>query len=969
MITAFKILGVAMMASSLLSPSTAQDPNSRSISDESPESKETSFNYPQYIEPREQNTYPENVKSAETNKQSVDNQNDNDTKSSAQSNSVSTSQSKDISAGNAQSVTGSANQTETSTQNNTKAQDQVDQAQTAETNNQTKSQNNSQAVGQQSQAQATAQSQATANNQTIDQNSTTAQTNAQNTATAQSNAQKPATNQTTAQSETQNNPQGQAKTTSQSEATTNNQANAQNPTSAQSNVQKSATAQTTAQSESQNYTQAQTASQSEASTNNQTNGQNFAAGKPNDQTNGQNPATGKPNDQTNGQNPATAKPNDQNPATNQTNAQSATLNSNENKTQEAEPDQNRKEVVLEIYQNQSEENNSSAGGNASASAAESAASEQEASPEISNENKEEMKQPQPNIVIIMADDLGWNDVSFHGSNQILTPNIDAIMYTGVSLQQYYTDAWGSAARTAFLTGKYPMRLGMQGPSIMAHEDRGLPSEETTLPQRLQQLGYSTHLVGKWGLGKSRPAYLPTNRGYDSFFGFLDDSIDYYTFDHIENYNNSQLFGLDLYNDITPAPEPQGHLTDVLTDHAVQLIRSHDSARPLFLQVSHAAPHAGGGMVSLQPPPGAVAWNHHVAHSARRLYAGMVTSLDRSIGDIVAALADSKMLHNTIIAFVSDNGAAPVGKTQNYGTNLPLRGLKGTPFDGGVRSAAVLWHPELEADSWEGLFHVTDWVPTLVAAAGGNVTAEIDGVNQWDAIRKGEVSARNDMLISIDDLNGWAAIREGDYKLVIGTVDPSLSDYYGESLMGVRFKSPSYEGTLLDCETAKVIKESLAKDIDINVAIIRRNESTLSPAGQINITDLCIPNNEKGCLFNIIEDPHEAHDLWAQLPELVKRLTLRLRSLWSDMRGRHPARPDARADPALHQHAWAPWLEDSEPAPLHTPQPPEFPLRVTKAELQYLVDINLDAFKTKIYESINSMGNSFVKSVGSLFSFK
>lgn len=88
-----------------------------------------------------------------------------------------------------------------------------------------------------------------------------------------------------------------------------------------------------------------------------------------------------------------------------------------------------------------------------------------------------------------------------------------------------------------------------------------------------------------------------------------------------------------------------------------------------------------------------------------------------------------------------------------------------------------------------------------------------------------------------------------------------------------------------------------------------------------------------------------------------------------MRGRHPARPDARADPALHQHAWAPWLEDSEPAPLHTPQPPEFPLRVTKAELQYLVDINLDAFKTKIYESINSMGNSFVKSVGSLFSFK
>ncbi|XP_049869905.1 arylsulfatase B-like [Pectinophora gossypiella] len=573
----------------------------------------------------------------------------------------------------------------------------------------------------------------------------------------------------------------------------------------------------------------------------------------------------------------------------------------------------------------------------------------------------------PNIVFIVADDLGWDDVSFHGSDQIMTPNIDTLAYSGVILDQYYTDTLGTPSRSALFTGKYPLRLGMQSISIKASEDRGIPTPERLLPAYLQELGYQTNLIGKWHVGKSREHYLPTYRGFDTFYGFLGGSVDYLTYNLIETFNHTSFYGLDFFDGLKPVEDLNGYLTDILTDKAVEVIRDHNTSSPLYLHVSHAAAHVGGALVNLQAPLDTVAANDHIAHSARRLYAGMVSTLDKSVGHIVAALAEREILKNTIIVFVSDNGAPTTGLSQNYGSNFPLRGAKNTPWEGGARSPAVLWSPSLNSGIWHGLFHVTDWLPTLVAAAGGNVNETIDGVNQWEAITKGEQPKRNDILITIDDIGGWAALREGDFKLIVGDLKDDSGDYHGAELRALRHEVPIYEHVLLESETFRVIKETLKMDFNMEDAFAKRNRSNLLTK-TIPLQDAvaCVPTKAKGCLFNITDDPLEAHDLWKSSPEIVKRMALRLRSMWAGLKPRWSPQYDARANPALHDYIWRPWVDNDDVFVEPPTVIPPFPLQVTIGELEYLVDLNLNSFRQKMFDSIKNMGRSFVRSIGGLF---
>ncbi|CAH2071333.1 unnamed protein product, partial [Iphiclides podalirius] len=308
---------------------------------------------------------------------------------------------------------------------------------------------------------------------------------------------------------------------------------------------------------------------------------------------------------------------------------------------------------------------------------------------------------------------------------------------------------------------------VQGVSIAASEDLGIPEFERLLPSYLRELGYETCLIGKWNVGKSREHYLPNHRGFNTFYGFLDGSIDYYTYDLIETWNGDIAYGLNLYNNTEPVEDQIGHITEVFTDKAVHIIQNHNSTYPLYLHLSHAAPHVGGGMVNLQTPTDTIAANSHIAHSARRMYAGMVTGLDKSVGRVVAALSERGMLQNTIIVIVSDNGALTTGALQNFGSNFPLRGVKGTPWEGALRSPALIWHPLLPSTTWRGLFHVTDWVPTLLSAAGGSIATHIDGIDQWFSLKNGEKPKRKNALLALDSLNGWLAFREGDLKIIIG----------------------------------------------------------------------------------------------------------------------------------------------------------------------------------------------------------
>ncbi|KAF4519021.1 hypothetical protein B566_EDAN009784 [Ephemera danica] len=279
----------------------------------------------------------------------------------------------------------------------------------------------------------------------------------------------------------------------------------------------------------------------------------------------------------------------------------------------------------------------------------------------------------PNIVFILADDLGWNDVGFTGRSDLQTPNIDALAYHGRILSQHYSQPTCTPSRTALLTGKYPIRTGMQGFPLTPGEPRALPLDQRLLPQYMKELGYQTHLVGKWHVGCHEWKYTPTARGFDTHFGYLNGYIGYYN--HTMDILN--MTGHDFWRGVEPMYDLRGrYVTDLLTEESVRLIENAGSKKnsdPLFLLISHLAPHSGNPGSYHEYPEEDLERFNYIPDMNRRKYAAMVWNLDKSVGHVVKALAETKMLHNTIIAFVSDNGAQTIGLFPNDGSNYPFRG--------------------------------------------------------------------------------------------------------------------------------------------------------------------------------------------------------------------------------------------------------------------------------------------------------
>ncbi|KAG5871829.1 hypothetical protein JTB14_006726 [Gonioctena quinquepunctata] len=352
---------------------------------------------------------------------------------------------------------------------------------------------------------------------------------------------------------------------------------------------------------------------------------------------------------------------------------------------------------------------------------------------------QELRNDQPNIVFIIADDLGWYDVGIHGSNQIPTPNIDALAYNGIILNSHYVQPTSTPTRAALLTGKYPFRLGMQGASFSPADKRFLP-EGKLLPEFFKDLGYSTHLVGKWQMGYSRWNETPTFRGFDHHFGYYNGFTSYYDYLTTWNFDNKDHTGFDLRKDGVPAFEEVGkYATDAFTEYTVKTIEEHDTSKPLFIMLAHLAVHAGNIGKLLEAPQETINKFRHVEDSNRRTYAAMVSKLDDSIGSITEVLEAKNMLQNTIIVFISDNGAPTVGpEFRNWGSNYPLRGIKGTLFEGGVRSVALIYSPLIVQPGRVAtdLMHVTDWLPTLYSAIGADTSLldpDLDGIDQWSSL--------------------------------------------------------------------------------------------------------------------------------------------------------------------------------------------------------------------------------------------
>jgi arylsulfatase A-like enzyme len=354
----------------------------------------------------------------------------------------------------------------------------------------------------------------------------------------------------------------------------------------------------------------------------------------------------------------------------------------------------------------------------------------------------------PNIVFILADDLGWHDVGFHQS-EIRTPAIDELAASGAKLEHFYSMPLCSPTRASLMTGRYPMRQGLQRLVIFPWSQYGMPLEERTLPQALKERGYETAIVGKWHLGHCDRAYLPMARGFEHQYGLYNGAMDYFTH-RIDG-------GLDWHRDQKAVAE-KGYSTELIGDEAVRLIAAHDPKRPLFLYVPFNAPHS-----PMQAPEAYLKQYSSIADETRRRFAAMVACADAQIARIREALASNGMSDNTVIVFTSDNG----GIEREGGSNEPLRGGKGTFYEGGMRvPCCVSWAGRVASGTTIAApVAMVDWYPTLLRLAGASLEQPlaIDGIDAWPAITGAAVAERE---ILHNCLPESGAIRRGDWKLVV-----------------------------------------------------------------------------------------------------------------------------------------------------------------------------------------------------------
>ncbi|MBI2950058.1 MAG: arylsulfatase [Verrucomicrobia bacterium] len=422
----------------------------------------------------------------------------------------------------------------------------------------------------------------------------------------------------------------------------------------------------------------------------------------------------------------------------------------------------------------------------------------------------------PNILFILADDLGWADVSYHGG-EIKTPNLDKLAASGVRLEQFYVQPVCSPTRAALLTGRYPMRHGLQVGVVRPWAQYGLPLEERTLPQALKEAGYITAICGKWHLGHFEPAYLPTRRGFDHQYGHYNGALDYFT--HVRD------GGFDWHRD-DKVSRDEGYTTHLLAKECERLIAAHDLAKPLFLYVPFNAVHAPHQVPEKYAEPYA-----HLK-GPRRTYAGMVAAMDEAIGQIVGALEKRGLRKNTLIFFCSDNGGPQPGVVTSNG---PLRASKGTLYEGGIRVPALaVWDGKLKPGTvCNEPLHIVDWYPTLLKLAGVSLTQKLplDGRDLWPTLAEGKSTPHEEILHNLTPAAG--AIRRGDWKLVLngarGTAEPEAKPEGGQGRAGGRVGKPQGRGRA----------------------------------------------NPRAELFNLAQDPNEKTDLSEQFPDKLKELRERL----------------------------------------------------------------------------------------------
>lgn len=405
-------------------------------------------------------------------------------------------------------------------------------------------------------------------------------------------------------------------------------------------------------------------------------------------------------------------------------------------------------------------------------------------PSVSNANAAPDPAPHPNILIILADDLGYADVGFQGCKDIPTPNLDRLASDGLRFSNgYVSAAYCSPSRAGLLTGRNQARFGHDENVWYDPNDHreGLPMTETLLPQFLKKAGYVTGWIGKWHLGTA-PEFRPENRGFMETFGFLGGGHHYISWKPImTNIVGSQL---SYFSPILRNGHPvtvTNHLTIAFGNEGAAFIRRHEG-RPWFLYFAPNAPHN-----PLEPTAERLAKFKSIDNYKRRKYAAQISLLDDAVGDLMTALHQTGQDKRTLVFFLSDNGG-PLGKSGNGSSNLPLRAGKGTVYEGGMHVPFVMrWPGTLPADRvYAKPVSSLDIFPTALALAGVSMPTNkiYDGVNLMPYLTGKNAGAPNETLFWHIGSGRQTAIRDGDAKIVHQGVKPAelynLSNDIGET---------------------------------------------------------------------------------------------------------------------------------------------------------------------------------------------
>jgi arylsulfatase A-like enzyme len=372
-------------------------------------------------------------------------------------------------------------------------------------------------------------------------------------------------------------------------------------------------------------------------------------------------------------------------------------------------------------------------------------------------NLKAMPPRRPNIIVILADDLGYADVGFQGCRDIPTPNIDSLAREGVRFTSgFVSHPFCSPTRAGLMTGRYQQRFGHENNPRYDPGDAtaGLPLDQVTLPQVLSGAGYATGIVGKWHLGAT-PAHHPTRRGFQEQFGFIGGGHDYFKADP----NDRREYFIPIERNGKPVTETE-YLTDAFSREAAAFIRRHQKD-PFFLYLAYNAPHT-----PLQAPEKYLDRLNHIEDKTRRSYAALISGMDDGIGRVLAALRELKLDSDTLVFFLSDNGG-PTKVTNS--SNAPLRGAKGQVYEGGIRVPFVArWTGRLPAGKlYDHPVIALDISPTAAALAGARLPEglKLDGADLMPHLLGKPSRPPHDRLFWRTGGGAAFAVREGRYKLV------------------------------------------------------------------------------------------------------------------------------------------------------------------------------------------------------------